>query len=584
LDAPDIFNAPERLCETARYREIARLDAYFRGNQYDGRADWYTGETGNGERVPLRERKPCIIYPLPKAATNEAVRFAIGEGRFPTLAVEDVDADDAVRPELTVSEAEAEQLTKLVGDLARTSHLKSAALQMMRSGLSCKTAPVVLGIRRGEIALTLPRPQDCFPAFRDGDPSAEVERMVWCYPFPKEVQEGKTIMQRMHYFRRDFTATECIVYRDAEAAQFGATIQWVVDEEATAKARHNFGFCPVVWIRNLPESHCSDIDGTGLYAGLEDEFDALNFALSQQHRGINYFGTPQAYETNVAEGEQPAAVVRTAKPRGEDPVKGGAFGVNPKKARALAPDEIWSYSGEAHLGILETSGKAFEVSGKHIMSVRARILEALSVMLLDPETAMQKDLAGVAIQRLYAPMFAFVDELREHWWEHGFAKVLSMMLRIVAVTKGERLLIPGAMKAAPILQRFMVDTTEGPLWIPPTITPTWGDYMSPSPEDIKTAVETAVMGKDGGVFTGKTATAYVAPYVGVADPDQEAEDAEAEGAESAHAALETAVKAVADKQEPESDAEPEADQPGGDSEPVETAAPSKRGVEAPTGA
>ena len=582
MDAPDIFNAPERLCETARYRDLARLDAYFRGNQYDGRADWYTGETGNGERVPLRERKPCIIYPLPRAAVNEVVRFAIGEGRFPTLEVEDLEPEEALREDLAVSEEDAASLTAFIASLVRCSHLKSSARQMMRRGLACKTAPVILAIRRGQFVLDLPRPQDCFPTFRDGDPTADVERMVWCYPFPKEVEEAGQIVSKIHYFRRDITGQGFIVYRDA-LAEYGKGIKWEVDAEATAKAQHNFGFCPVVWIRNLPESHCGDIDGVGPYDGLEDEFDALNFALSQQHRGINYFGTPQAYETDVADDERPAATVRTARPVRElDPAKSGPFGVNPKKARALAPDEIWSYSGPAKLGVLETSGKAFEVASKHIMSVRARIMEALSVILIDPETAMQRDLAGIALQRLYAPMFAFVDELREHWWEHGFAKILSMMLRCVAVRGGEGLLIPGAVKVAPMLKRYMVDTTEGPLWMPPSITPTWGDYMSPSPADVKIAVETADKAKAGGLVTGETATAYVAPYFGVDDPEKEAEDAEDDAEEAAHKALAEAGKTANEKAKttPPNEQEPREDSAGQDPAEVETPPPSGRGATA----
>ena len=139
-----------------------------------------------GVKVIVAE-KEADIYPLPRAAVNEVVRFAIGEGRFPTLEVEDVEPEEALREDLAVSEEDAASLTAFIASLVRCSHLKSSARQMMRRGLACKTAPVILAIRRGQFVLDLPRPQDCFPTFRDGDPTADVERMVWCYPFPKEV-------------------------------------------------------------------------------------------------------------------------------------------------------------------------------------------------------------------------------------------------------------------------------------------------------------------------------------------------------------------------------------------------------------
>jgi len=557
LQAPDFFTHPERIPQTERYRRLARLDAYYRGTQCDGLPDWYEGLNADQEEVPLRLRKPCIIYPLPKAAVNQAVRFSVGEGRFPDLEVEDVEPDEAIEPRLAVSEDDAATLTAFVSRLVEQSCLKSTARTLMRHGLAVSSAPAVIAIRRGRFAIDTPRAQDCQVEFHDDDPDGDVARMVWCYQFDKQVTEQGRIVQRPHFFRRDYTATETIVYRDAPV-EMGKPIEWIVDAEATAKTRHDYGFCPVVWIRNMPESHCSDIDGTSLYGGMFEEFDALNFALSQQHRGINYFGTPQAYETNVGEDEQPATVLRPGRPtRGEDPVKGGAFGVNPKPTRRKAPDEIWSYKGDATVDVLETSGKAFDVAEKHAKNVRARVLEAINVVLLDPETAMQKDLSGVAIQRVYASFLALVDEMREHWWEHGFAKILGLMMRIVAVTSGKGLLLAGAVKSASILKRFMVDTEVGPMWIAPTITPSWGDYFSPSPEDTKAAVEATVAAKDGHLITPQTATKYVAPYFGVDDAEAEAEEAEAESLTAAEDALATEeAKAKAMTPEPEADPAP----------------------------
>jgi hypothetical protein len=545
---PDLFSNPERICETPRYRELTYLDAYLRGKQYDGRPEWFEGVNGKGEIVPLHERKPCVIYPLPAASVGQAVRFAVGEGRFPGVAVDEVDEDEAVAPGLTVSEAEAEALTDLVAQLVENSCLKSASRVLMRTGMSARTAPAIVSVRRGKFMLEMPRPQDCIPKFIDGDPSADIEAMVWCYQYKKAVDQGGAIIEKPHWFRQDITSTEFITYED-EPIEHGRQARWNVKD----RKEHGLGFCPVVWIRNMPEAHCSDIDGTAFYGDMLDEFDALNFSLSQRHRGIRYFGTPQAYETNVDENEEPADVGRRAKPikgadgtgkyHPEDPM-GGPFGVTPRKARKAAPDQIWSYKGPASLGILETTGKAFEVTSKHVLDIRARVLEALNVVLLDPETAMKQDLAGVALERLFSPMLAMVDELREHWWEHGIAKIIGMMLRIIAVTGGKGLLIPGVRKVAPMLSRFTVQTEVGPLWVSPRMTPAWGDYFSPGPDDINKGVDAAEKAAAAGLITKKTAAKYVAPYFGVDDPDAEAEEAEEESLEAASKAVDEAQSAM----------------------------------------
>lgn len=549
MKEPDLFSNPERICETPRYRELTCLDAYLRGTQYDGRPDWFDGTNSKGEVVPLHERKPCVIYPLPAASVGQAVRFAVGEGRFPGVTVDDVDEDEAVAPGLTVSEAEAEALTALVTQVIENACLKSASRILMRTGMSTRTAPAIVSVRRGKFVLEMPRPQDCIPKFIDNDPSADVEAMVWCYQHMKPVDQSGAIIEKPHWFRQDITATEFITYEDAPI-EHGRKARWEIKD----RREHGLGFCPVVWIRNMPEAHCSDIDGTAFYGAMLDEFDALNFSLSQRHRGIRYFGTPQAYETNVSDDELPADVGRRAKPlkgadgtgkyHPEDPM-GGPFGVTPKKARKAAPDQIWSYKGPASLGVLETTGKAFEVTSKHVLDIRARVLEALNVVLLDPETAMKQDLAGVALERLFSPMLAMVDELREHWWEHGIAKIIGMMLRIIAVTGGKGLFIPGARKAAPMLARFTVQTEAGPLWVPPRMTPAWGDYFSPGPDDVQKGVDSAEKASAAGLITKKTAARYVAPYFGVNDPEAEADEAEEESLEAAAKAVEEAQAGMA---------------------------------------
>lgn len=547
----DIFARPERIRELPRYRELSRLDAYYRGTQYDGRPDWWTGMNSSGEEVPLRERRPCVIYPLPRAAVNQATRFVCGEGRFPTIEVEEIDADDALVPTMTLSEDEAESLTEVVSEIVRQIRLKTRSLEMLRKGLATGTACVIPCVRRGKFSLDLPDPKDCFVEFVDGDPAGEVLRLVWTYCFEKTVEDANGhLCTRTFHFRRDVTAEEFVVYHDAPKPEIpGMPVEWKRDDERTIK--HGLGFCPVVWIRNQPETSRAEIDGVSLYATLEDEFDALNFALSQRHRGIHYFGTPQAYETGVSDDERPGGPPlrpaktdpkQAAEDEAKHPVRGGMFGVNPKPnprgaRRAQAPDRIWSYKEETvKVGIIETTGNAFDVTSKHVADVRARILEAIDVVLLDPTTVAGKgEISAKALAILFAPLLALVDELREQWWEDAFERIVSMFLRMIA-TRGRRqttgdkigtLLLPGAETAATILERFWFKHDGGEEWIPPRMTPAWGDYFSPSNDDIKSAVQTAADAKDAALITAETATAYVAPYMGVEDAAKEAEDANA---------------------------------------------------------
>jgi hypothetical protein len=520
--APDYFGAPERIAATRRSQEIARLRHYYLGTQYDGRPDWFTGKGKGGEVVPLRERKPCIVYPLPKAACNQATRFTFGEGRFPQIAVPETDSDDATT---TVSGDEGKVLTKYLANVIESARLKSAMRRLLRVGLSQRTAVAVLGVRRGRFTVDMPRPQDCFPRFIDDDPEGDVASMVWCYAFEKEVERGQAIVTETHLFRRDYTETEIVFYQDALVVP-GKAVEWVRDETRTTP--HELGFCPVLWIRNLPAEDCQDIDGMALFEGLEDEFDALNFALSQRHRGIVYFGTPQAYETGVGEDEQPGAVARTeraaktttdARAAAKDPYQKAAGGA----ARKTAPDQIWSYrSSDAKPGIIETTGVAFEVASKHVLDVRARILEAIDVVLLDPMTVAGKgELSAKALAMMYAPLLALVDELRDCWWSTGLARLLSMVLRITVALGGRGILVPQAGAVAKLCSRFLVAFEGVTLWVPPKMLPSWGSYFSPTNAEVGELVAATCAAKEGGLIKDATARRNVAGCFGEGETDDD---------------------------------------------------------------
>jgi len=554
--APDLFAHPERISQTRRAVEIRRLAAYFDGRQYDGRPDWFTGLSRDGQVVPLRERKPCVIYPLPRAACNQATRFTFGEGRYPSVAVS-ATGDDEVDGSRAVSEEEAETLTRFIAAVTEGAGLKGALRTMLRHGLSQRTAIAAIGVRRGMFAVEMPRPQDCAVEFEGDDPSAPVARLVWCYAYDREVMRDGRIATEVHYFRRDWTADEVIAYVDAPAPAPGKDIEWVRDEARTV--RHGFGFCPVVWARNLPEPTCQDVDGVSLYDGLEDELDALNFALSQRHRGIVYFGTPQAWETGVSEDEAPGEVARTSRPAktstaapsAKDPYVKADAG----RARKTAPDQIWSYqSADAKAGIMETTGQAFKVASDHVLDIRARILEAIDVVLLDPkEAAGRGEISGTALARLYAPLLALVDELRDCWWSGALQPVLSMILRINAALSGRGVLVPSAATVAALCGRFTVTVEGGQrLWAPPRMCPSWGAYFSPSADEVKATVEATSAAKDAGLIRAETAIRNVAPHFGETEVEELAEEAE-QRKEEARAMMAAGVGDDADAAEDDED-------------------------------
>lgn len=518
----DPFTKPELLKETSRYREIAALDAIYCGKQYEGRANWWTGKHRDGdEEKPLRERKPCIVYRLPKAATQQAVRFLFGEGRFPQVSVEVSEEAEEGYP--VVSEEDADELTEWVAALVEHGNLQPNMRAIATKAIACKTAVVVLEVDRGEFRVTLPRPQDCWALFEDDDPSHDVKRLLWCYEFDKEVadESGKPTIKR-HLFRREWDKQNVYVYEDVEI-KHGVEIEW----GTPVATPHKLSFCPVLWIRNEAE-YCQGIDGNSLYEGLGEEFEALDLALSRRHQGIIYLGAPQLVETGEDYEEAPDATGRTA---GEDPThvqRATKHGTVRSSARRTGPEYVWRYKGkDISVELLETTGKAFEVGTAHVNDIRSRILETMGIVLTSMADTVSRVTVGAEMSARFlalahAPLIALVQEYRHTWWPHGLRRVLSMMMRmVVELDEAERIVIPGTASAAKILQRFNVDG-----WTTPRMSPHWGKFFEPAPGELKEGVDAAVSAKDGRVISEKTAIEYVAHDFGVESVELEIDEIE----------------------------------------------------------
>jgi len=523
LDDVDLLPIrPEQISQTRRYRKLKKFDDYYHSTQYKGRPDFWKGEDANGDVVPLRERAPCIIYPLPKACVNQATRFTLGEGRFPTIRIEPVEVTDEEYGNLALSKEEAELLTSYCAQIIDQACLRANMRTLMRRGMSSGTAVPIMGLRNGKFCVDMPHAHDTWPVFTAGH-VGDVEKLTICYQFDKLLREGNELKYEKYYHRRDVDMQQYIVYHDVKVEPgLQKSVRWSVDEAATIT--HNLGFCPAVWCRNLADPYSSDIDGVSLFDGLLSEFDSLNFALSQRHRGIVFFGVPQPWETGVRQNDGPMASGRTAKPKGGDQVD--PFHVQTAPARKAGPDQVWRYENEkALVGLMETTGKSFDAATKHVTDIRERLLEAMDIVLLDQmKVTGSGDISAKALALMYAPLLALVDELRECWWTHGLKQLLSMALRMVAVTGGAGVMLPRSAEVATIVQRFLVDE----MWIPPKMIPIWGDYFSPLNSEILEAVNTANMALQGGLISHTTAANYVGSYFGVEDVQREMVEIEKE--------------------------------------------------------
>ena len=275
--------------ETPRYWRINRFEAFYNGQQYDGRPSFWDNA------YPLRERAPAVQTGFARAAVNRLATLVFGDRSFPRLTV----GNRVLRAAL--SDAERKALQALVDEVATALVLSHRMRQVLVEGLKCGSACVVTGLVDGAPAVEILPSKWCTPTLRR-DGSVESVVVQWKHP-------DETGANKWAWHRREITAAHDRVYEPVPFRE-GREPEWAGVPFVDAPLR----FCPVVWVRNLrpATAGAADVDGCSLIDGMEDEVEALDLELSQLYRNALYNGEPQMVKIGGAPAS-PAADGRQAR-------------------------------------------------------------------------------------------------------------------------------------------------------------------------------------------------------------------------------------------------------------------------------
>ncbi len=494
--------------ETPRFWRINRYEAFYNGQQYEGRPSFWNND------FPLRERAPVVQVGFTRAAVNRLATLVFGDRAFPRLTVE------ARVLRATLTDAEHTALQALVDDVARALTLSHRMRQVLVEGLKCASACVVTGLVDGVPALEILPSKWCTPTLRrDGS----VESLVAQWKCP----DGEHA-DRWRWYRREITATYDRVYASVPFEE-GRVPEWAT----VPYTETPLAFCPVVWVRNLRPATASDtdLDGTALIEGLEDEIEALDLELSQQFRNALYNGEPQMVKIGA---QAPAPDGRPADPHAfswantalnavsRAFVSGGA-------ALKKSPVRVWELPQGGDAKLVESSGAGATIIKGAIDELRRVLCDATGVVLVDPHTLGNGDLSARALTLMHAPMLDVADNLRV---EYGavLVAIVNQTLRHLASTAPEGVRLPAYDAARGALMRLWGVAPDGArAWIGATLTLGWGAYFEPSASDKSAAVETAQKANGGRpVLSQRAAVTSIATLFDVADVDAEVEAIDAE--------------------------------------------------------
>lgn len=503
-DVADFLTRNANLGSSERYRGATRAEAYYLGKQYEGRGlvDWHTAKT------PLRKRKPKIQIPLFREMVEQLVGFVWSGHRFPSVKVEatraDTDAPDDIGPVL--SHEDAAELTTFARRMMKLSFGPRSAKEMTRKALITTSAAVVVSVRGGHLSFHVEPGKHCTPTFRADNPR-EIESVEIVYQHKAEKPTaGGSIRSEWVWYRRTITETRDITYLEVPVRN-GATPKWIEDPQKTVD--HNLGFCPVRWVRTLPDS-ADLLDGTPvidpvLYPALE----AVDYTLSQRDRAVAYGMDPQ--------------LIRR--------------GVKPNDAENLlkSPESAWDIPSDADASFLEVNGAGAQRGTEHADDFTQRIRVACRIVSLDPKL-FSGDVSGRFLELVASPMVVLASDLRSDLGDDAWCSVIATALRIVAtvIARGEDIWIPGATRAAAILNAAQL---SGP-WLDPPIGLGWQPFFPESPAERGQRVQTAMQASGNKpLVTVRTASASVADVFDVEDAGAEYDALEGEAEQRKKTAL-----------------------------------------------
>lgn len=492
--------------EDARTREMTAWESLWNGTAHAGKPSFWD------RSVPLIERAPAVQTGVLATAGRRLANMVFGERAFPSLAIEGTLYNVA-----PLTDDESASLSALVAEVVKVAKLRKVARAYLIEGLKTGSACALCEIREGRPFVTILPAKWCAP---DLDGLGRVRSLVVQYQHAGAGDE-------LYWHRRVIGDGFDRVF--APARVDGQPVDW---GKVPVVAERAIPFVPVVWTRNAPESvedgFC--VDGHPLCEGIEAEIFALDMELSQLLRNALYNGDPQMVRTGISP-DVPAPMGggsgRTAAPETFSWLSPSTWRASaPGSVAKKAPGTVWDLPVGSDAKLLETNGAGAQTIKLALDELRRTVVDALGVVLADPQALGTGDLSARALSLLFGPMLDTASALRVDYGE-ALVEIVSMLVRLAAA-QPEGVYLATLDAARPALAKFHGVRVDGAaVWHGLPLACSWGEFFEPAWSDITSAIDAAQKANGGRpVLSPRAALRLVAPVLGVDDLDAEADEIE----------------------------------------------------------
>ena len=438
----------------ARARMLDIRKRILNGTLYDVLPyEFHEERSGAGDYIPLRERRPSVRYSLPRMVVEDSVALLFSEGHFPAFHCQDAEIQAAL-----AAVVKATRLNAVMIEAAIRGSIGSAAILMR-----------ILG---GRLFFDVLDTTWLTPAWNPHEPDT-LARVTERYLVKGRLlqEQGYANLEPTadYWFQRNWDC-ECETWY--EPMEIGAADGPV--EDASRTVRHQLGFVPIVWVRNLPGGDAPD-GGCTFAAAIESSIE-IDYQLSQAGRGLKYSSDPTLLIKEPALG-------------GGSIVKGAG--------NAL----VLSEKGDARL--LEIGGTASAAVIEYVRCLREYALESVhgNRASADRITAAQ---SGRALELMNQGLVWLADNLRVSYGEGALVQIAEMVVR---ATQRYAIKVGGK-----LLSRLDPDAAVNLVW------PRW--YPS-SAEDRQRNAQSLGSLMAAGQISRSTAVRVIADDYDIADVEQE---------------------------------------------------------------
>ena len=437
----------------------ARLDLLARildGTFYDVLPyEFHDERSASGEYIPIRHRRPSVRYPLARIVVDDSLSLVFSDGHFPGFNC----ANQPTRAALA--------------DIAAASNLNQVMAEAALRG-SVGSVAILFRVLKSRVFFRVLDTRFLTPAY---DPEApdELVSVTERYKVAGAVLASQGYQldnpQALHWFCRSWDG-ECETW--FTPVPVGSTDTAAIDEARTV--RHDLGFVPIAWIRNLPggPDGPDGIDGACTFRPAVETGIEIDYQLSQAGRGLKY-------------SSDPLLLIREpAGPQGD-------------LVRSAGNALVVSEHGDAKL--LEIGGTASAAVIEYVRVLREMALEGVhgNRSSADRIAAAQ---SGRALELMNQGLIWLADNLRVSYG-NGLLSLIRMVLRASAT-------LPLTVYGQPVtLDPAARVTLAWPRWYPQTALEAQQDAATLSALT------------DAGLLSRPTALRSVADLYGVDDIDAE---------------------------------------------------------------